>query len=59
MFGGITTQRAALSMARIHVHLDNPALAKRFGIVGLENIGSATALKSEFENILNTTQHSA
>ena len=52
-FGGITDVRAALTMARIHVHLGNVVSAKQFAAVGLANIGDATLLRREFENILN------
>ena len=52
VFGGITDVRAALMMARIHVHLGNVIKAREFAAVGLEHIGGATLLRPELESIL-------
>lgn len=46
-------QRGALTMARIYKHLGQIDTAKIFAKVGLDNIGSATILKPEFEKILS------
>lgn len=51
-FGGITKVRAALTMARIHLHLGNVVAGKQFAAAGLANIGGATLLRPEFEKIL-------
>ena len=51
-FGGITTVRSALTMARINVHLGNVSEGKQFAAAGLANLGGATLLRGEFENIL-------
>ena len=51
-FGGITSVRAALAMARVHTHLGNTIESKQFAEAGLENIGNASLLRREFESIL-------
>lgn len=55
VFGGITRQRGALAMARIHEHLGNISEAKNFAQAGLNNIRHAIKLKPAFEEILNST----
>ena len=55
VFGDITLQRGVLTMARIHRHLGNMPMAREFAIFGLENLGKATALQSQYEEILNAT----
>ncbi len=53
IFDGITCQRGALVMARIHEHLGNTSIAGKFAQAGLDNLGGAVLLKSAFEKILN------
>jgi hypothetical protein len=55
MFGGITPVRAALAMARIHLHWGHTIESKQFAEVGLANIGAANLLRREFESILAIT----
>lgn len=55
VLGGVTIQRAALTMARIHRHLDDNEMAVEFANTGLANIGSATALKPLFEELIEAT----
>ena len=55
VFGHVTLQRGALTMARIHRHLGNMSKARKFAIFGLQNLGRATVLKPQYEEILNAT----
>ena len=55
VFGHVTLQRGALTMARIHLHLGNMAKAREFAIFGLQNLGRATVLQSQYEEILDAT----
>jgi len=55
VFGDVTLQRGVLTMARIHCHLGNKSRAKEFAIFGLENLGRATILRPQYEEILNAT----
>jgi len=50
-----THARGALAMARIHSYLEDRELARQFARAGLENIGKAKALRSEFEDILQAS----
>jgi hypothetical protein len=50
-FGGITSVRAALVMARIHAGLGHAAESRRFASAGLANIGGATILRGELERL--------
>ncbi len=54
-FGGITVQRAALAMARVHAHLDDAEAARRFAELGLQKLGGASSLREEFEVFLGAT----
>jgi len=47
-----TPGRAGLTMARIHQHLGNHELARRFAEVGLERVGKAKAVRAELEKFL-------
>jgi hypothetical protein len=44
--------RAGLSMARIHQHLGNKELARKFAESGLERVGKARTIRSELEKLL-------
>ncbi len=55
VFGGITLQRGALAMARIHKHLGNTLKAKEFAEIGLNKLGRAVALRPAFVEIVNAT----
>ena len=44
--------RAGLSMARIHQHLGNKELARKFAESGLERVGKARTIRSELEKFL-------
>lgn len=55
VFGGITQQRGALTMARIHMRLGDIPKAREFAKIGLANLGRAVALKPAFEEILDAT----
>ena len=55
VFGYITLQRGALTMARIHIHLGNMEKAREFANFGLQNIGRATVLQPQYEEILDAT----
>jgi hypothetical protein len=46
-----TPARVGLSMARIHKHLGNHELARRFAQAGLERIGKAKGLLDELERL--------
>lgn len=49
-----TPGRAALTMARIHQHLGNNMLARRFAEAGLERVGKARAIREALEKFLET-----
>jgi len=55
VFGGVISQRGALAMARIHKHLGDITKAKEFASFGLDNLGTAIALRSAFEEIIDAT----
>jgi len=57
-FGTMTVPRASLTMARIHAHIGNGALAREYANIGLENIGRATALKEKLQAVINATEQS-
>ena len=46
------TGRAGLTMARIHQHLGNHELARKFAKSGLERVGKARAVRAELEKLL-------
>jgi hypothetical protein len=46
-----TTGRAALTMARIHKHLGNDDLSRRFAQAGLQHIGNAKGLVEELNRL--------
>lgn len=50
-FGGITVPRAAVTMARIRMHLGQRQLAAEYARVGLEKLGKASGLKSVLEEL--------
>ena len=52
VFGGVTDVRAALTMARVHLHLGKFDTARQFADVGLKNLGRATVLRPQFLKIL-------
>ncbi len=54
VFGATTIQRGALTMARVHCHLGNNSKAKAFANLGLKNLGRATILQPQYEEILNS-----
>lgn len=54
-FGLVTLQPGVLAMARIHQHVGNKPKAREFANFGLDNLGSATTLKSYYEDILSAT----
>jgi hypothetical protein len=47
-----TSGRAGLTMARIHKHLGDHDLARRFARAGLERIGKAKAIQVELEKFM-------
>ena len=46
-----TPARAALTMARIHVHIGNVEISRRFAQAGLQRIGKAKALIEELKKL--------
>jgi hypothetical protein len=50
-FGGVTVPRAAVTMARIRMHLGQRQLAAEYARVGLEKLGKASGLKSVLEEL--------
>ena len=50
-FGGITVPRAAVTMARIWMHLGQQQRAAEYARVGLEKLGKASGLRSVLEDL--------
>jgi hypothetical protein len=50
-FAAVTGPRLALSLARIHRHLGDMALAQTYASIGLEHIGAAAALEAPLREI--------
>jgi hypothetical protein len=53
--GHLLELRAALAMARIHLHMQNREMAREFALFGLSSLGRATGLKHAFDEILSCT----
>ncbi len=53
LFAGITVQRGALAIARIHKHLGNLSQSKDFAEAGLNTIDCAETLRVSFQELIN------
>ena len=53
--GGVIPIRGALTMARIYKYLGDKNKQREYALWGLKNLGNATALKDELEQLANKT----